>query len=301
MSTTIFYPPSTTEKPVEVTRAAPLPMASFQDAPMAHAINEIFGTYGHTVSVYEKAKSLNKFGRSTNADDGVRTTVAEFGSVATVNVNETYVTTNAIDEIASSSGSDTGDVTLEGHTIDVSGNLTFSIQTLTLTGQTPVTLATPLARASRCYVTNGTFAVPAVDLIGDVYIYKSGGTVTAGVPQTSADVKLRIVAGKNQTEKCATSVSSVDYWLITELVVSMERTGGGTTSVDFELEMRMLGGVWRPMGPTVDVDKNNPSAHLDFHPYRIVPPNADVRLVATSDTADTVVSGEIEGYLAIIT
>jgi hypothetical protein len=297
---TLFFPPKTGEAPVQATRDKPWPVSVMQDAWLAHAVNEIEGTFGDVVSIYDKAKSLNKFGRSQNADNGIRTTVATFGSVATVNLNETYETTNAIDSIASSSGSDTEIMTLEGHTIDGSGNLTFSVQDVTLTGQTPVTLGTALARASRLTVKDGTFGSPSSDLVGDIYVYKSGGTVTAGVPQTSADVKLRIIAGRNQSEKCATSISQFDYWILTGIDVSMERAGGGSTAVDFEIEHRASGGVWHPLGMTIDVDKNTPFQQVLFTPYRIVQPNSDIRVVATSDTADTTISAELEGVLALV-
>jgi hypothetical protein len=297
---TLYFPASAGDAPAQATQANPMPVAAWQDAWMAHALNEIEGTYGDVVSIYNKAKSLNKFGRTANADSGIRTTVATFGSVATINVNETYETTDAIDSIASSSGSDTEILTLEGHTIDGSGNLTFSTQEVTLTGQTPVTLGTALARASRLTVKDGTFGSPSNALVGDIYVYKSGGTVTAGVPQTSADVKLRVIAGRNQSEKCATSLSQFDYWILTGIDVSMERAGGGSTAVDFEIETRQLGGVWHPLGMTIDVDKETPFQQVVFTPYRIIPPNADVRVVATSDTADTTISAELEGVLALI-
>jgi len=272
--------------------------AALHGPAMEHALNQIEVQYGHIADPGQKGKSLNKFGRTTNADSGVRTTVATFGSVATVNVNETYSTTNNIDYIASSSASDTEILTVEGHTIDASGNLTFTTQQVTLNGQTPVALGTLMARASRAFVTNGTFASPSSDLVGDIYVYVSGNTVTAGVPQTSADVRLRIVAGKNQSEKCATSISSTDYWILTGITCSMAKSGGGTAACDFDIEVRELGGVWRPLGSEVDTDKQSPFQQVIFDPYRIVKPNSDVRVVAISDSADTEASAEIEGVLA---
>ena len=173
------------------------------DPQMAQAIREIKSTYGDDVDIISKAKSLAKFGRSENADSGVKTTVGTFGSVGTPNVNETYSTTNDIDKIVSSDDGDTETLHIEGHTIDASGNLTFVIQTKTLTGQTPATLDTPLARCTRLKVNaSGSFGSPAGDLAGDVYAYASDGvTVTSGVPQTNTAVKARITAGINQTEQ----------------------------------------------------------------------------------------------------
>jgi len=274
--------------------------AQIYDTAMFQAVNTIKSTYGHTVSLLQKAKSLGKFGYTGNADNGVRTTVATFGSVATVNVNETYSTTNDIDKIVSSSGSDTETITLEGHTIDGSGNLTFAVQDVTLTGQTAVTLTTPLARASRAYVKAGTFASPASDLVGDIYVFASSGvTVTNGVPQTSTAVKLRIPAGKNQTEKAATSISSTDYWILTGVKFGLARDVS-TALAEFEVEQRVLGGVWRPFGSIITLSTNQAFIYVPYNPYRIVTPNTDVRAVVTATANDTKASALIEGYLVTI-
>lgn len=69
-----------------------------------YAINEIYKTYGDRVDIWDKGKSLLKFGATNNADSGVVTTVAQFGSVGTPNVRETYSTTNDIDAASSSNG-----------------------------------------------------------------------------------------------------------------------------------------------------------------------------------------------------
>ena len=79
-------------------------------------------TYGDRVSVYEKGKAITKFG--TNSTVG--TTYETVAQLQSTESNETFVTTNIIDSIVSSSASDTTQtITIEGHTIDGSGNLTF--------------------------------------------------------------------------------------------------------------------------------------------------------------------------------
>lgn len=267
------------------------------------AEQEIFATYGERVSVARKNKSLSKFGRTTNADANVKTTVATFGSVATVNVNETFSTTNDIDRVVSSSGSDTSQtLRVEGHYYDGSNNLVFTVQDVALTGQTPAALGTALCRCTRMFVKDGTFASPSTDLVGDVYAYASSGvTVTAGVPQTSTAVKARIIAGQNQTEKCATSVSYQDYWILTQVAASMSKGGGASANVDIEVEVRGQGGVWRPLGFEISLSKGAVSSKtIEIYPHFIVPSNSDVRMIATSDTADTQVSGRITGVLASV-
>lgn len=124
------------------------------DADIKHAINLIYSTYGDRVSVDAKRKDLVKFGRNPAADTSAQTVWNQGG-------NETYVSTNAIDSISSSSTSDTGTVSIEGHTISGS-DLTFVVQSKTLTGQTKATLDTPLARCTRVYNTG------TADFVGDI-------------------------------------------------------------------------------------------------------------------------------------
>ncbi|MEK9723556.1 MAG: hypothetical protein VW405_08730 [Rhodospirillaceae bacterium] len=242
-----------------------------------------------------KKKSLSKFGRTTNADSGVATTVASFqGTVA----NETFVTTNLIDEVVCDQA-DTQTLVIEGHTIDGSGNLTFVVQEATLTGTAPVALSTPLARCTRMYVKAGTFASPASDLTGNVYAYDNTDGQAGGTPTTAAATKCMIVAGQNQSEKCATSISSTDYWFITGLQASCEKGNSATVTVDLEIEVRTIGGVWRPTGQEISLRTGaQSSVFIQFLPYIVVPKNSDVRLVATSNTNDTAVAGRISGFLA---
>ena len=272
-----------------------------QDEWTNHALREIFNTYGDVVSTVTKAKSLSKFGITRNSDSGVKTTIADFQGAV---VNETFETTNAIDYIISTSANDTGIITLEGNTIDADGNLAFVVQDATLTGQTRAALATPLARCTRMTVKDGTFASPSVDLQGIVSAYVgTGGQSGAGVPSVDAAVKNRIRGdlGRNQTDKCATTVSSTDYWLIRELHCGLEQSAGATVNADFDLEVRRLGGVWKPVGVQVNMrTSTNPFENVQLVPYVIAPPNSEVRMVIVSDGTNVQAEARIEGILAEI-
>ena len=261
----------------------------------------IKNTYGDTVSAASKAKELNKFGRTANADSGVRTTVAPFQAAI---VNETFVSTNLVDSVVSTDAGDTQTIKIEGHTIDASGNLTFKVQSATLTGQTEVTLGTPLARVTRAYVANsGTFNSPQAALAGTVSVYdNTDGVSGGGVPTTAAATKLVIEAAKTQSEKCSTTVSSTDYWILTGYEYSI--TGSGpNTEANFQKEIRDVanGGVWRPLGPEIALESGAlPSASGLYRPYFIVPKNHDFRVVVTTSTANSEVTAEIQGVLAEI-
>ncbi len=258
-------------------------------------------TYGARVDIETKGKSLFKFGRTTNADSGQVVTIMDLPGAT--QYEETLSTTNDIDAISSSDDGDTETVTIEGHTIDGSGNLTFvTPQTVTLTGQTPVSLGTPLARATRMYNANGTSGSPAANLVGNIYAFASSGvTVTAGVPQTNTAVKAMISAGQQQTRKCATAISNADYWFITGLTTSALRATGSGARVDVELQVKEKYGVWRPrVADLYLATATQPTITIKFEPWIIVPPNSDVRMVAISDTADTTVTATMAGVLASV-
>ncbi len=263
------------------------------------AINNIRTNYGDIVSVDAKKKSLIKFGRTLSANDGVRTTVGIFQDAV---VNETFATTNSVDSIVSTDAGDDMIITVEGHTIDTTnGKLTFVSQDATLNGQTRVALTTPMARANRMYVKNGTYASPATAPSGNITVYDNAANsgLTSGKPDTDASVKLMLVAGINQTEKCATSISDDDYWIITEIYAACTRSAPQDAAVDIEVEYRQIGGVWRPLGFEGNIDQGASSfIHDEMRPCHIIPKNSDVRMIAVSDTASTVVSGYIAGVLA---
>ena len=268
---------------------------------ISQAERVVFSTYGDRVSVFSKAKNLNKFG--TNVTVGATfETVAQFQGATS---NETFVSTNLIDSIVSSSLSDTTQtIRIEGHTIDGSGNLTFVVQSATLTGQTEVTLATPLARASRAFIADsGTFDVTPADLVGTVYIYDKTDGITAGVPNTEAATKILIAPGETQSQKCATAVSSTDYWFISSFDAGVGQAGGAANRIEFRIEIRDIanGGTWRPLGRdiVVDVDQSSPPPS-EPKPFLIVPKNHDVRVRARTDTSTAAVYAELRGYLAVV-
>lgn len=250
------------------------------------ALNRIYADYSVNVSVKNKAKNLLKFGRCEN----IGTSLGTIWFTGQDDADETYVAddTNSIDSISSSSASDTEVVTIEGHTM-ASGDRTFVSQTATLNGQTKVTLSTALNRVTRCYH-NGE---SSTDLVGEIYIYEDT-TISSGKPTDTTKIHLTIDAGKNQSEKCATTLSSTDYWIITTFRCSVLKKTAAYA--DCQLEWRSVGGVFREIE---DITASNVAAGIfQFNPYMIVPANADVRLRAVADSASTEVSGSIQGYLA---
>lgn len=242
---------------------------------------------GYRVNVISKAKALRKIGTNPNVDGNGIETIEGLGG------SETYVSDNLINRISSSSTSDTEDMLIEGHTIDENGNFTFTVQTITLNGQTPVELPTSLARCTRCVNNNGSL------LTGDVYIYQSTATVTNGVPAERSLTHITVEGsqGFNQSRKCSTTISAHDVWIITSFEADIKRSSSNT-NVDFILEVRNKDGVF--LNETfISLRTGSITAKQSmFDPPILVYPNSDVRVVAETTASNTVASAELNGYLA---
>lgn len=270
-----------------------LSSSSIDDSPLIkEAIDRIFADYGDVVSVQEKKKSLFKFGRNRLVPNAA--TNASGATVMTLPTgvyHETYAASNLITTMSSSSASDTSQtLTIEGHTISGS-NLTFVSQTKTLNGQNQVTLDTPLARCTRAYVSTG-----STDLVGSVYFYEDD-TSADGVPNTAAGVHLIIPAGDNQSLKSATSISSQDYWIVTNFYAdALEKIA---VFAEIKLQIRNLNGVFRT-SVIKHAASGGSDAIIDFKPYLIIPKNSDVRLTAIGSANGIDVAGGIQGFLAVI-
>lgn len=136
------------------------------------------------------ATYIHKFGEAPDFDtgDGL-VTVWDGANDGGINaMSYTYSSSANIDSISSSNAGDTGDIEVQG--LDTNWDLV--TQTVTLSGQTRVALTTSLIRAFRMR------NVGAIDLAGDVYVYVNGA-ITAGVPNTPADVRAVTRIGENQT------------------------------------------------------------------------------------------------------
>lgn len=283
--------PNAQHIPIEIRRALidldrrvyALEEASLTDK-ITRTENEMLGDYGRTFSVDLKRKQLDKFGKNPDLD-----TADGFVIVSQLGTNPTIPTSNIINTIVSTDVGDTQDVIVEGHYLDGSGNLVFKVQTVTLTGTTDATLSQALARATRMYVPDG----------GPVT-----GTVTLDASSTATNY-LQIAAGESQTQHCATSVSYRDAWFILNYGGAV--LGTATAQVTFRLEHRPLfdtsgtaysSPTWRPLTKDFVLAQNGSEQFPQETPIK-VGPNTDVRLVASSSANNIVVTGYIDGYLAV--
>jgi len=245
------------------------------------AEQEIFREYGDSVSVASTARIISKFGRNTDLDAGVSETIWLTGG------DEPYaaVGTNPIDTIVSDNVSDTSQVVVSSLIDDGSGNLTRNTETVTLNGTTTVSI-TACSRIEQVYVADGEAA-----LVGNITVYESG---------TPANIHLTIDAGLQQSYKCAFSTASNEYVIITAVEAGVARVA--SAAVDFSLEARPLGSVFRPMTGRIfrNTDGTTDARETFNSTPLIVPPNYDVRLVGVSNAANVGATGIIFGHYAEI-
>lgn len=259
--------------------------AANADPWVEHAKRVISATYGQDVSLEAKDKDLLKFGRTKIA----QTTDTTIQQLPAGIVEETFVTTNIITSIVSTSSSDTTTVNIEGHTVSGTGTdskFTFLVQTATLNGQTAVTLTTPLARVTRV------FANAATELIGIISVTEDD-TYSSGVPQTDSKVHLQIFDGESQSEKCSTTIEDNNYWLITEIRADcLEKTAAFGI---IHLEIRNAGKIFLEQ-VVVSCNDTNPLVE-SFKPYIIVPSNSDVRMTVVANANNKDFTAFMEGPL----
>lgn len=259
------------------------------DSEILYAQERVKKQYGDKVSVFAKAKELIKYGGSSLATSAGYTTVWTNGG------DETYLgnSVNTIKYISSASGSDTGDIAIEGHT-DASGEKTFYPLETTLAGQTKTDISsgsfTGFNRSSRIANLSGT------DWVGPIYLYEDD-TVIGGVPQTASKIHLIGTAQSQQSEKTASTLSNVDYYFISLLKFSIIKKTG--SAVDFELQIRRPGQVFRRID-NWGVNSNSATVPFPIKPFIIVPKNSDFRIRAKADTANTQVAASMYGYLASV-
>ena len=255
------------------------------DGRLVQAEREIYNTFGDKVSISAKGKSILKFGRNPDLTANVKETIWGIGG------NETYVSSNIIDTISSSSALDLTAMIIEGHTVEGTGfdqKFTFVSQEITLVGQGKATLTTPLARTSRIYNNNGS------ELVGNIYVYEDTA-ITNGVPNDLTKVHITIEDGFQQSFKAATTFSNEDYAILTGGFGSVSVKQAA--SVDFFLEVAAPGRVFRE-GAAVSATSTGGAWNVNLDPCVIVPTNYDVRVTAISSTSGVEVFSNFSAYLA---
>lgn len=258
------------------------------DFNLALAEKEIFQLYNKRVSIWDKAKTLVRFGVNPDVN-GVEETVWDIGGI------ETYATGNTIDTISSTNVTDTEIIRVEGHTVigtGVDAKFTFVVQNVTLNGQNKVLLPIPVARVS--YMEN----VNSFSLVGDVFVYEDTAIV-AGAPTdlTKAHCKIRGTAGIDQSQKCSTTFSDTDFFIVNFASAGLEAGTGVDVAADVQFEVREPGGVFKHRKVFSSVKG---SSLTQINPYIIVPRNSDVRINCATTSNNVAVTASFSGYLATV-
>jgi hypothetical protein len=225
---------------------------------------------------------IHKFGDAPDFDtsDGF-VNIWDGANDSTLNAMQyTYSTTNDINRISSSDNGDVQDVEVQG--LDVNYNLV--VQTITLTGQTPVVLPTLLLRVFRMK------NVGSVDIAGQVYCYTTGATVASGVPSPANTVRAMINNGNNQTLMALYTIPAGYSGYMRDWYTS---TSGAKRSSSHIVKVFI-----RPFGQVFQIKHkssiNDSGVSYIQHKYtdpEPVPEKADIQMLVDTDQNEAGVSG----------
>lgn len=169
----------------------------------------------------------------------------------------TFSNSADIDRMSSSSAEDTQNVELVG--LDTDWNEVRQI--VTLSGQDPVALATPLIRV------NQMGNIGATDFAGDVYCFVNGD-VTEGVPDTDENVRAMARVGNNQALSGIYTIPRGVTGYLLDGYTSLSRAGGAAESADVTVRFRPYGSVFRTKSRVSCVSTGSNSFNRG---YRTVP------------------------------
>jgi hypothetical protein len=171
--------------------------------------------------------------------------------------------------------------------LDINGALTN--QTITLQGQTKVTLDTALWRFNRAYNDNGT------DLVGNIYIYEDTA-ISAGVPIDSSKVRGYISIDRQQTEQCIYTVPDNHYLFLDSIWSGISNKVSATAILS--LHVREYGKVFRDRGTWAVTATGTGMSQLEWCQPRRYGPRTDLKLICEDTSANGVgIFGMFDGDL----
>ena len=129
--------------------------------------------------------------------------------------------------------------------------------------------------------------------LGDIYVYRDGA-ITAGVPNDAATIHAVASEATQKSEKCSTTISKDNYWLLTEGLFSVNNKTDA--QVVFRVMMRPKGGVFVNVS-YVSVSSTVGTFQNQFRPFAVVPQNADIRIDALASGPDVEVGCSLRGLL----
>lgn len=225
---------------------------------------------------------IHKFGDAPDFDasDGF-VNIWDGADDANINVMQyTYSTTNDINRISSSNNSDTQQIEIQG--LDVDYNLV--IQTITLTGQTPANLTTPLLRVFRLK------NVDSTDCVGFIYCYTSAATVTSGVPTPGTTVRAIIENGNNQTLMAIYTIPAGKTGYMRDLFCSVSGAKRSSSHI-VKLQARPFGQVFQIKYKAAISDSGTSYMRHQYVEPEKFAEKTDIQLLVNTDQDQAGVSG----------
>ncbi len=179
---------------------------------------------------------VHKFGAAPDIDsaDGF-VDIWDGGWIDNALKTYTFSTTADIDRVSSSNTTDTFDVEVQG--LDTNYDLT--VQTITLTGQTPVALTTSLIRVFRMKNVSATAAS------GTIFCFVNVAT-TAGVPDTITNTRAVLTIGFEQTMMAIYTIPAGKTGYMTGRTAAINCKLSGRCVV--QMLMRAFGGIFQVKG-----------------------------------------------------
>lgn len=222
--------------------------------------------------------AVHKFGRGANIDtvDGF-VDLWDGSEYDNALKTMTYSTTADIDRLSSSSASDTVPIRVFG----LDANWVEVEQLVTLTGQTPVALTTPLIRAFRM-INEGTS-----NLVGNVFCFVNAAT-TAGVPNTITNTRAMIINGNNQTLMTHYSVPAGKTAYLISWYAALSSRKLSINSL--EMKARPFGKVFQLKHTSTLLSAGTSNVQHAFVIPQAFPEKTDFVMRADSDINDSAVS-----------
>ncbi len=226
---------------------------------------------------------IQKFGEAADIDtadgfadiwDGATETISGFTKTPAY----TYSSTANIDSMVSSSASDTTALTLLG----LDTNFALVEQTKNLNGQTRVALDTALVRLFRMKNAG------AVPFVGNVFGYVDGD-LTAGIPNTEADVRAIIQIAREQTLMVLYTVPADTTGYLLQWYASASKKKDQLS--DVELLFRPFGGVFQLKHVSSLAATGSSKVQHDYSIPLVLAAKTDVVLRADTSKDNGAVSG----------
>jgi len=227
------------------------------------------------------------------------TAVHKFGAAPSINTADDYVdiwdggvydddlktytfsTSADIDRVSSEDASDTFDIEVQG--LDTNYDLT--IQTVTLNGQTPVTLTTPLIRVFRMK------NVGSVEAVGTIFCFVNVST-SSGVPDTLTNIRALLSVGFEQTMMAIYTIPNGKTGYINKRGASINSKNDAKCLVQFRA--RAFGGVFQVKGSGSLNATGSSTVGVTMTVPLAVAAKTDILIRANSNTNDVSVSATFE-------